>query len=288
MLSLVKRLFGRKAPDPVALIGLESRQRILTRGHLAQAIAKALGRTVSEAEIREEKPSYHRITLDGYELTIVAHPAPYLPKEGPPHHDLRLRDAIDRHEAAIVIDIWTAPAGHQRTEAIGLAGRILAELFDETSLAVFCFHTQLLNIVNETLVTMFREGRALEAMQSMTFDPIGDFSNDARMDAAIEKARVRWPEFLTTFAARTGQEQGPFIVKMRFGAGDKAEHMWVEVQSIDGDQITGTLMNEPFYLARPRKGQTVTRPQSEVSDWAYPTGDGVEGFFTEAIARGQS
>lgn len=287
MLSFLKRLFDRKSsPDPIALVSLETEPRVLTKGHVAQAVSKALGHPFSESEIAEEGPSYHRLTVEGYELTVVARSGPYIPKDGPPHQDLRLRDAIDRHRAAILIDCWKAPAGHERAEAVDAMGKILAELFDETSLAVFCFHTQRLNLVDENLVPMFQEGHALEAMQGITFDPVGDFGNDARMDAAIEEARRQWPRFEAAFAERTGQEEAPYIVKIRFGEGEKSEHMWVEVHEIEGDLIKGVLLNEPFYLARPKKGQIVTMPQENVSDWAYPAENGVEGLFTEAIARG--
>ncbi|RYG26146.1 DUF2314 domain-containing protein [bacterium] len=288
MLGFLKRLFGRKSsPDPVALVILEETPRILSVGHVAQAVSRAVGRSFPESQVAEERPSYHRLTVDGFELTVASAPFPYLPKESAPHPEMRLQDAIDRHEGAVLVDCWAAPEGRDRKEATGMMGRMVAELVDDASLAVFCFHTQRLNLVDETLLSMFRDGRALEAMETITFEPIaGVESGDARMQAAIAEARDRWPEFAAAFSAKPVGDDRPFILKAPFGEGDHCEHMWVQVEAITSEKATGVLLNDPLYRHGLKKGSRVDVAVQEITDWAYPEGEAFAGMFSEAIVRG--
>lgn len=287
MLGFLKRLFGRKAsPDPVALVLLEPSVRFLSIGHIAQAVSRAIGRPFLESEIQEENPLYYRLTVEGFELTVFSMPGPYLPKDRS-HTELRLQDAIQRHEAAILIDCWSAPEGEDRKEATGVMGKIIAELVDESSLALFCFHTQRLNLIDETLLPMLREGKALEAMETITFDPISNVDpSDSRMVAAVAEARARWPEFAAAFAAKAADDDRPFLLKAPFGEGERSEHMWVQVEAINGSTATGTLLNDPLYNHRLKRGKSVDVAVETVSDWAYPDGEGLAGMFSDAIVRG--
>lgn len=64
-----------------------------------------------------------------------------------------------------------------------------------------------------------------------------------------------------------------FLVKLGFLV-DKAEteedkeHLWFEVISLDGDQITVKLINEPYWIAKLKEGEIYTYPLKEVlTDW---------------------
>lgn len=284
MFGFLKRVFGRKLPDPVALVLLQSEPRVLTRGHVAQAVSRAMGAPFSEEAVTEEHFCYHRLHVDGFELTVASSPEPYIPKERDPSRDLRLADAISRHEAAILVDCWDAPEGRERTEATGLMGKIVAELSDETTLAVYCFHTQRLNVMDEKLLTMLRDGEAMEAMSGMTFDPIaGIASDDEAMEAAMAEARRRWPEFVAAFGGRASEDG--CIVKGRFGEGDRVEHMWLTAEAADAAGVSGVLQSDPFGLPRPRKGDSVRVELEDISDWVFATDNGILGNFTAPIVE---
>lgn len=95
-------------------------------------------------------------------------------------------------------------------------------------------------------------------------------TDDARMNAAIAEARATFPEF--TAAWRSGRfDADSFVIKYPLGGW---EHIWVDVDAIDGDAVRGRLANIP---AQPgfQQGQAVRVPQADISDWAYRDDRGV-------------
>ncbi len=272
MLRFLSRLFRSKPSlDPVALAALDLRSRTLSRAHVAQAVSRALGRPFPESDVREEDPSYHRLRAEGFEFTAMSSNRPYLPlDDGRGTRDLRLRNIIDRQQAATAIDCWSAPKGVEREAATDLMGRILVELTDDATVGVYAFHTQRVNAADETLRTMLREGRAMKAMSTMTTAPIsGVASDDDAMARAIAEARERWPEFAAAFAA-SPHPGDDFVVKARFGGEEEhIEHLWMTATAVQDGKVTGTVQNDAYTLARPRRGETVTIATGEISDWGY-------------------
>lgn len=270
----------------MALVALETTPRFLTRAQIANAVAVATGRPYPVESVIEEMPEKHRFTVEGYELTFVARFGPYIPKDRNPSKDLRLQSVLDRHESALLLDCWSAPEGKVREDSTDLMGKILIEIADETTVGVFCFHTQRLNPMDETLVEMLQEGRAGEAMNTYTADGVSNVAaDDERMIQAIDEARRRWPEFVAAFNNRQAPDSG-FGFKAPFEQGDRVEHLWVEVEQIDDEGATGKVVSRPVALARPRNGDTVTVGRNEISDWAYQDGERTGGSFTDAIVRG--
>lgn len=287
MFGFLKKVFGPKepSPDPIALVILEETPRLVSRGHVVQALGRAFDRSFPDGEVVSDNPSRHRFTAEGYEMTVLSYPGLYVPKE-PPHRDLRLRDAINRHEGSILIDCWSAPEGRQREDATDLMGRIAAELLDDASLAVFCFHTQRLNLVDDRLLPMLREGRAMEAMSSVTFDGVTGFeTDDQAMEAAMAEASRRWPEFVAVFQAKPVGAEG-FLVKARFPFREETEHMWIEPEAATLNDVSGTLANTSMYNPKLRQGAKVTVAADDISDWGYVKDGEMIGLFTEAMVRG--
>ncbi|RYG29545.1 DUF2314 domain-containing protein [bacterium] len=287
MFGFVKKLFQRETPpdlDPVALVMLLTEPRVLSRSHVAHAVGQAIEAPFGEGQVVEEAFSYHRLIVLGYELTIGSRPQPYIPKDRPPTGDWRMDGVIQKHEAAILIDCWDAPPGQTREDSTDLMGRIVAALNDDTTLAVFAFHTQRLNVMDEKLLGMLTEGRGREAMETNTSDAIvGIHNEDALMNAAIDEARSRWPEFVAHFARR-GSDDG-FLVKARFGDGDGAEHMWLTVDAADEEGVAGILQSQPFVLPRPRQGDAVRVERERVSDWIASVNGTAHGNFSDAAIR---
>ncbi len=286
MLSLLRKLF-RRVPDlpPVALVALETTPRFLSKTQIALAVSKAIGRVFPVEEVLEEAPEKHRFTVDGYELTFVSRFGPYIPKNRGPHPDLRIQTVLERHESALLLDAWAAPEGKTREEGTDLMGRILIEIADETTVGIFCFHTQRLNPFDEELAEMFRGGQAAEAMATYTADGVSTIAiDDKRMIAAIAEARRRWPEFVEAFTNRSSPDAA-FMIKAPFGEGDQVEHLWIEIERADNSSASGIVQSRPLWLARPRFGDEVTVPVEQLTDWAFADGGRDGGLFAEAIAR---
>ncbi|WP_125206206.1 DUF2314 domain-containing protein [Capsulimonas corticalis] len=65
------------------------------------------------------------------------------------------------------------------------------------------------------------------------------------------------------------------------------EFMWIAVKTWRGDQISGTLVNDPQYCLHLRVGQPVQISEAQVFDWLITTLDGArEGEYTTHALRG--
>jgi uncharacterized protein YegJ (DUF2314 family) len=74
-------------------------------------------------------------------------------------------------------------------------------------------------------------------------------------------------------------------VKIAFEDGDAVEHMWVGDVGFDGDEVTGTLMNEPNELTNVHEGDAVRVPLDRVEDWMLSGSDRVFGAFSVQAIR---
>ncbi|MDP2310465.1 MAG: DUF2314 domain-containing protein [Pseudomonadota bacterium] len=64
------------------------------------------------------------------------------------------------------------------------------------------------------------------------------------------------------------------------------EYMWVELTSVRGDELSGTLLNEPVDVDGLRKGDPITLRQGEMFDYVWKKSDGSrEGNTTAALLR---
>ena len=114
--------------------------------------------------------------------------------------------------------------------------------------------------------------------------------DDAEMNAAIDEARRRLPEFrraLDEDARRLLPEIEGSLVKAAFESPitHKTEHMWIEDAGFEDGKIVGTLSNEPQEIPELRKGEWVSVDFSQVSDWAYRKNDRTFGGFTVKVMQ---
>lgn len=58
------------------------------------------------------------------------------------------------------------------------------------------------------------------------------------------------------------------------------EHMWINDVYFDGENISGTLVNDPDSLTNVRNGDQVTIPLQQVSDWLFASEGKTYGGFT--------
>jgi uncharacterized protein YegJ (DUF2314 family) len=88
----------------------------------------------------------------------------------------------------------------------------------------------------------------------------------------VAKARATYPAAKKRFLA--GLPQGhKFIVMFRFSQRDKrtgeavAEDMLVQVERIEKGRIIGRLANAPVLVRNIKYGDTVSRPEPEITNW---------------------
>ena len=49
------------------------------------------------------------------------------------------------------------------------------------------------------------------------------------------------------------------------------EHLWFHIEGIDGENIRGTLINQPYYIANLNEEDKMTINKSELTDWIIYT-----------------
>jgi uncharacterized protein YegJ (DUF2314 family) len=105
---------------------------------------------------------------------------------------------------------------------------------------------------------------------------------DRTLDA-INEARRRWPEFVRAFEDR--EPDHTFAVKARIEEDDAYEFMWIVVDRLEGNQISGKINNEPVELKQVRLGDVWTLKREDVLDWLFTTPEGVHGGFSDSSRR---
>ena len=95
--------------------------------------------------------------------------------------------------------------------------------------------------------------------------------DDAEMNAAIDEARRRLPEFrraLDEDARRVVPEIEGALAKSTHvqRSTGKTEHIWIEDAGFEDDMIVGTVSSEPDQIPEIAKGDWVTISPDDISD----------------------
>lgn len=116
-----------------------------------------------------------------------------------------------------------------------------------------------------------REGQA---------DVLGVDGDDARMNAAMQRARATLPAF-NAYLPRAARGEVSASLKAVFREGDEVEHMWITDVTLRDGRYHGTLNNRPMGVRNVAEGDPVTVSPDEVSDWMVVGSDGLmRGGFT--------
>lgn len=290
MFGAVKKWFSerKEAKEIVAIVFLLETPRLLVSGmveHLLRQAGVLSEDSVGQPVLKEEKTSYFRCVIDGFELTIASSPQRYAglsrPRAG---LEARLSDGMTRHQGFVTIDCWKAPEGKSRREARPLMAKIAAALTDDSTLLYYDWTTRRMCLNDPEILDLLTAGNLDEAVQSIGDIVVNVDYNSGKTVQAVEEARRRWPEFVSAFATKGKDE--PFIAKVRFEHGENVEHMWVEVTACDENSLTGTVANRPFRIPKPREGDVITASIEELSDWLMIRDGEPVGGFVEAILRG--
>ncbi|MBS0265279.1 MAG: DUF2314 domain-containing protein, partial [Planctomycetes bacterium] len=161
-------------------------------------------------------------------------------------------------------------------------GRLFAELLDENCLAIFLPDESRAYPVNAETEAALRADNPLEALEETRSLPVIQVSDDdPDMIAAVQKARDSWPQFLSAFEARAGQN---FSVKAPITRDGNTEFIWLDVTAVEGERIYGKLGNEPANLGALKLGSKVSTPIADLNDWGYVDTEGnMQGLYTVAV-----
>ena len=201
--------------------------------------------------------------------------------------DLRIRKAFGEHRAWFSCDVLT---GDEALTAAEIAdgyqrlAKLFAELLDERCLLIYLPETRVAYAINDETERALLSDDPVAALQATRTVPITMVSaDDPRMAQAVAKARANWPQFVAAFEARSGEH---FSVKAPISYADTTEFIWIEVTAVEGNQIYGTLGNEPADLGPLKLGSKVSTPLEELNDWCYVDPDGnFQGGFTVAVVQ---
>jgi uncharacterized protein YegJ (DUF2314 family) len=154
-------------------------------------------------------------------------------------------------------------------------------------LAIYCPELQRCNEFDPGLIEDLSGPDPLDLFEEPTFEPVIEISdNNPRMAAAVREAVSRWPEFVAAFQGSPLADRDRYIVKAEFREGKKAEYMWVSVEEIASDGVSGILMNDPHELLEVHRGARVRFTLDRLNDWIYPGrgGSHVGGFTLDVLA----
>ena len=207
--------------------------------------------------------------------------------------DGRLRSAIARHRAWISVDLLHWNGTDDRDAVYAVIGRVLASLSGPDVVAVNAPELGRCNEFDPSLIEKLASGKPLEIFDEPTFSPVISIEgDDPEMAAAKAEAKRRWPEFVAQFSKRKPGSDRPFIVKAPFGKNEEEEFMWVLVERIEDDLVSGKLGNQPNKIVDLHEAQEVTIPVGAVIDWlcADASDEPLGGWTNKVLAKraGQS
>ena len=267
-----------------------SRVQELVRQEFGNAVASTMDKVEQEGFI-----TGYMFDADPFVLVVHDCVRTYVPPQSMmntaasiPHAEARA--GFLKHRAWVSVDLMPMDLAKAKLvmtadEALDRLGRIAAELRDDKCVALYS--TGHVHYIPASAATpeRLRAGDILDLFPRVAHVP----KEDQDMNAAIEEARQRWPQFVTAWNNRQGSCM--FLVKARFEEPDGVEHMWIRVDRIEGDKITGELGNQPGIYRKAKQGDSVTVEQSQLSDWAYITKSESDGGFTDpsvpAMAKGR-
>jgi uncharacterized protein YegJ (DUF2314 family) len=105
-------------------------------------------------------------------------------------------------------------------------------------------------------------------------------SQDAAMNAAIEKAKASVGQFVDAFRSKKSGTTDYCVKKPYPTPSGSVEHMWIEVTEEHGGVLKGRVANDAEETREVKIGQIVSVQTSEISDWKYQDGRKLVGGFT--------
>jgi uncharacterized protein YegJ (DUF2314 family) len=164
-------------------------------------------------------------------------------------------------------------------------GRIAAALWGDDVLGLNWHCDATLVPASADVPKQLRSEQPVAATLGEPVSPVLEATDREAMAAAWAKARETWPEALAHL-----QKGGELSAKFPFARVTKGgiEHIWVTVQSVDGDVVRGVLANEPMDLGDLKLGSKVECKLAELSDWLFLRDGKMVGGYTVKVLEQQA
>jgi len=201
--------------------------------------------------------------------------------------DLRIRELFGEHRAWFSCDFMAAPQDSRPvdvTDCYRQIARLIVEFLDENALLIYDPETSQAWPTNDDTEQALLSDDPREALQESLTVPVTTVADDdPLMKEAVAKARETWPEFVAAFEERTGED---FSIKAPVTAAGNTEFIWIAVTAVEGNQIFGTLANDPVHLGALKLGSKVSVKLADLNDWCYLDRRGEpQGLFTLAAVQ---
>jgi uncharacterized protein YegJ (DUF2314 family) len=201
--------------------------------------------------------------------------------------DIRLSGLFAKHKAWISCDatgVTPETPDSEIREAYRLCGWLMSKLVDSNTLALLIPDQERIYPSGEKLEELLKSDDPFAAVTEENYAPVVAVDGeDPRMQAAVEEARRRWPEFVTAFESRG---PGQCSVKCPISGGGNTEFIWIEVTAIENETIYGTLANDPMDLGALKLGSRVKATAGEINDWIFfDETDSMHGGFTIKVVE---
>lgn len=92
--------------------------------------------------------------------------------------------------------------------------------------------------------------------------------SDPEMNAAIAEARRTLDDFWDAVVAQRDGEEG-YALKVLIEDSNGVEHFWLTQIERDGEQIAGTIDNDPNTVRNIRRGERYEFGEADISDWMF-------------------
>ena len=200
--------------------------------------------------------------------------------------DQRIRQIILDHRAWMAIDVPAAPKEADPAMRFTPCAQLFAELVDARWMAIAVPEKKLLLPAADNIGELLRDMNPIEALRASVEAPVLSMDGvEDQMKVAVAEAQQRFPEFVIAFEEPgRGRE---FAVKGPFTDGDCTEYMWVAVNEIGRNVITGRLGNKPVSIQSLHEGDPVEVKLADLNDWMFTDGDEKVGGFTAKVLAHQ-
>lgn len=200
------------------------------------------------------------------------------------YDDLRLRRVLGEHRQLLRLRMYGAVGKDAEDARRKLLGKVAAALWGDDVLGLSWHCDRRIVPSGPEVQAQLRTDFPVAATLGDSVVPVIAANDAEAMAAAMAKARETWPEALAHF-----QKGGSLSAKFPFAtrSGGK-EHIWINVQSVDGDVVRGVLANDPLDIEGHKLGSKVECKLAELSDWLFRRDGAMVGGYTVKVLQQQA
>lgn len=225
------------------------------------------------------------ISGDAMALVQLAAAEPKPAAELHRYEDLRIRRIFGEQKQYLRVYSFGEVGEAAEAARRRFLGRIAAALWGDDVLGLNWHCDATLVPASDEVPKQLRSQEPVAATLGEPVVPVLAATDREAMAAATAKARETWPEALAHL-----QKGGELLAKFPFvrATNGGKEHIWVTVQSVDGDVVRGVLANEPMDLGELKLGSKVECKLAELSDWLFLRDGAMVGGYTVKVLQQQA